>query len=104
MLNKVRKGHVPQLARARRTLQPGLVDGREAVSGPVSARLVHFGLSARESEVMAHLAQGLLYKEIADQMKVSYAVVHKLQHKVFVKLQVSNRTQAVVKWYRNALQ
>src|SRR5262245_39332981 len=57
-----------------------------------------FALTERESEVMKHLARGLLYKEIADTMSVSYAAVHKLQHKIFIKLQVSNRTEAVVKW------
>ncbi len=47
---------------------------------------------------MERLAQGLLYKEIADNLNVSYSAVHKLQHKIFLKLQVTNRTEAVVKW------
>lgn len=47
---------------------------------------------------MTHLANGLLYKEIADRMNVSYGAVHKLQHKIFLKLRVSNRTEAAVKW------
>jgi len=34
---------------------------------------------------MRHLANGLLYKEIADKMGISFAKVHKLQHKIFVK-------------------
>lgn len=59
---------------------------------------VPIGLSPRERQVMEHLAEGLLYKEIADRMKISYAAVHKLQHKIFVKLRVGNRTEAVVKW------
>jgi len=44
------------------------------------------------------LAEGQLYKEIADRMNISYSVVHKHQHKIFVKLRVGNRTEAVVKW------
>ena len=55
-----------------------------------------FGLTSREIEVMERLAQGLLYKEIADHMNVSYAAVHKLQHKIYLKLHVSNRTEAVL--------
>ena len=47
---------------------------------------------------MKYFAQGLLYKEAADKMGISYAVVHKLQHKIFVKLNASNRTEAVNKW------
>ena len=48
---------------------------------------------------MEYLARGLLYKEIADRLHVSYSAVHKLQHKVFVKLHVTNRTEAVLTWY-----
>ncbi len=47
---------------------------------------------------MELLAKGLLYKEIADALDVSYGTVHKLQHQIFLKLQVTNRTEAVVKW------
>ncbi len=47
---------------------------------------------------MDYLVQGLLYKEIASAMNVSYGAVHKLQHKIYLKLQVTNRTEAVVKW------
>src|SRR5262245_8318680 len=64
-----------------------------------SAAAMRFALTQRENEVMRHLAKGLLYKEVADIMKVSCAVVHKLQHKIFVKLQVGTRTEAVLKWY-----
>ena len=55
-------------------------------------------LSGRENEVMRHLREGLLYKEIADKMGISFTAVHKLQHKIFVKLRVGNRTEAVNKW------
>src|SRR5215475_3995842 len=44
---------------------------------------IPIGLSPRERQVMEHLAQGLLYKEIADCMAISYAAVHKHQHKIF---------------------
>ena len=55
-------------------------------------------LTLREIEVMGHLGNGLLYKEIADKMGISFAKVHKLQHKIFMKLNVNNRTEAVNKW------
>ena len=48
--------------------------------------------------MIEHLAQGLLYKEISDRKNVRYSAVHKLQHKIFVKLRVGNRTEAMVKW------
>ena len=55
-------------------------------------------LTAREIEVLQYLAKGLLYKEIADKMGVSFSIVHKLQHKIFVKLHVGNRTEAINNW------
>ncbi len=55
-------------------------------------------LTVRENEVIRYLAKGFLYKEIADKMGISFAIVHKLQHKIFVKLHVSNRTEAINKW------
>jgi DNA-binding NarL/FixJ family response regulator len=55
-------------------------------------------LSRRENEVMRCLAAGLLYKEIADKLGISDAVVHELLHKIFVKLHVSNKAEAISKW------
>ena len=58
----------------------------------------HSPLTVREIEVIRYLAKGFLYKEIADKMDLSYWTVHKLQHKIYVKLRVSNRTEAINKW------
>ena len=43
------------------------------------------------------LAKGFLYKEIADQMKISYATVHTHIRHVYEKLHVRSRTEAVAK-------
>src|SRR5262249_1980962 len=55
-------------------------------------------LTEREEELMACLAAGLLYKEIADNLGISFSAVHQRQHRIFRKLRVSNRTEAVNKW------
>jgi two-component system, NarL family, response regulator LiaR len=55
-------------------------------------------LSPRESEVMKSLANGLLYKEISGSLGISYSAVHKHQHNIFQKLQVSNRSEAMRLW------
>jgi DNA-binding NarL/FixJ family response regulator len=55
-------------------------------------------LTAREAEVMSGLAGGLLYKEIANKLGISFSAVHKRQHRIFRKLRVSNRTEAISKW------
>ena len=54
-------------------------------------------LSPREAEVLELLAKGFLYKEIADQMKISYATVHTHIRHVYEKLHVRSRTEAVAK-------
>ena len=58
----------------------------------------HSPLTVREIEILRYLAKGLLYKEIADKMDITFSTVHKLQHKIFVKLHVGNRTEAINKW------
>lgn len=54
-------------------------------------------LSPREAEVLDLLAKGFLYKEIAEQMKVSYATVHTHIRHIYEKLHVRSRTEAVAK-------
>jgi DNA-binding NarL/FixJ family response regulator len=55
-------------------------------------------LSKRENEVMKGLAEGLLYKEIANKLRISYSAVHKYQNKVFKKLNITNRSEATRLW------
>ena len=52
-------------------------------------------LSPREKEVLALLAQGFLYKEIADQLGLSYDTVHTHIRRIYEKLHVRSRTEAV---------
>jgi DNA-binding NarL/FixJ family response regulator len=54
-------------------------------------------LSPREAEVLDLLAKGFLYKEIAEQMKVTYATVHTHIRHIYEKLHVRSRTEAVAK-------
>lgn len=59
----------------------------------------HVGaLTEREAEVMTGLAKGLLYKEIANKLGISFSAVHKRQHRIFRKLRVSNRSEAIMRW------
>jgi DNA-binding NarL/FixJ family response regulator len=55
-------------------------------------------LNERESQVLQLLGQGLLYKEIANRLQISEAVLKKLQHHAFQKLDAHNRTEASNKW------
>jgi DNA-binding NarL/FixJ family response regulator len=55
-------------------------------------------LSKREQEILALLAKGFLYKEIADQLGITPGTVRVHLHTVYEKLHVSSRTEAVVKF------
>jgi RNA polymerase sigma factor (sigma-70 family) len=57
-------------------------------------------LSARENEILTLLARGLLYKEIADQLRISSSTVRQHIHRIYEKLHVQNRTEAINKAYK----
>jgi RNA polymerase sigma factor (sigma-70 family) len=57
-------------------------------------------LSPREQEVLELLAKGFLYKEIADQLHISFETVHTYIRRIYEKLQVRSRTEAVAKYLR----
>jgi DNA-binding NarL/FixJ family response regulator len=55
-------------------------------------------LSGREREVLELLARGYLYKEIADQLKIGVPTVSTYIRRVYEKLHVRSRAQAVAKY------
>lgn len=68
---------------------------------PKAAPSAHVAvLSPRETEILDHLAQGLLYKEIADNLSISTSTVRQHIHRIYDKLHVQNRTEAINKVYR----
>ncbi len=56
-------------------------------------------LSDRENEVLQLLADGLLYKEIADKLRIGHGTVRQHLHNIYEKLHVHNRTEAVNKYF-----
>jgi DNA-binding NarL/FixJ family response regulator len=57
-------------------------------------------LSEREQEVLSCLSQGFLYKEIAEKLGISYETVHTYIRRIYEKLQVRTRTEAVAKFLK----
>jgi len=57
-------------------------------------------LSTREQEGLDCLSQGFLYKEIAEKLGISYETVHTYIRRIYEKLQVRTRTEAVAKFLR----
>jgi len=55
-------------------------------------------LSGREREVLELLARGYLYKEIAEQLKIGVQTVNTYIRRIYEKLHVRSRAQAVAKY------
>ena len=57
-------------------------------------------LTTREREVLDALARGLAYKQIADELDISMGTIRTHIERIYEKLHVHNRTDAVVKYLR----
>lgn len=66
---------------------------REDAAAPESAKL-----SQRECEVLELLARGYLYKEIMDSLNVSRGTLNTYARRIYEKLHVRSRSQAVAKF------
>ncbi len=92
-IKDVQKGGSPMTTHiARKVVQ----SFQKAGTSPKSTE----NLSAREQEVLDCLSQGFLYKEIAEKLGISYETVHTYIRRIYEKLQVRTRTEAVAKFLR----
>jgi DNA-binding NarL/FixJ family response regulator len=66
--------------------------------GPVADAPDHHGLTEREREIMCLIAQGLENGEIADRLYITRHTLKNHITRIFLKLGVSNRAQAVALW------
>lgn len=90
-LRDVRQGGSPMTSNiARKVVQSFRREG--LVSHPTE------GLSQRENEVLELLARGFLYKEIADVLNISVPTVNTYIRRIYEKLHVRSRSQAVAKY------
>lgn len=69
---------------------------------PAPAQLQSEELSPREQEVLELLARGYLYKEIADRLNISVPTVNTYIRRMYEKLHVRSRGQAVAKYVQLA--
>lgn len=58
-----------------------------------------YNISAREKEVLYQLSAGFLYKEIAARLGISVGTVKQHIHRIYDKLHVQNRTEALNKYF-----
>jgi len=68
--------------------------GSSRFVGPASGSL----LSDREREVMGHIARGLSNRQIAAVLNLTEKTVKNYVNRIFAKLAVSSRAQAIVLW------
>lgn len=59
------------------------------------AKATNLPLTPREFELLELLSQGLLYKEIGSSLGITTGTVKQHIHKIYDKLQVNNRTEAI---------
>jgi DNA-binding NarL/FixJ family response regulator len=67
-----------------------------AMAAPRAAGDLVAALTARETEGLRHLAQGLTNKQIADKLNISYETVKEHVQHILRKIGVADRTQAAV--------
>ena len=56
-------------------------------------------LGEREHQILALLAEGLLYKEISDRLGITTGSIKQHIHRIYGKLHVQNRTEAVNRYF-----
>jgi DNA-binding NarL/FixJ family response regulator len=93
-LREVNRGGSPMTAHIARKVVQSFQKPVAATAEPTE------DLSPRESEVLDCLSQGFLYKEIAEKLGISYETVHTYIRRIYEKLQVRTRTEAVAKFLR----
>ncbi|MCK9422769.1 MAG: response regulator transcription factor [Bacteroidales bacterium] len=90
-----------------------LVQGGSPMSGEIARKVVQTfakpshhsfpgsGLTAREEEILAYLSKGYLYKEIAASLFISIETVRTHIRKIYQKLQVNTRTEALLVYMKH---
>jgi len=58
-------------------------------------KAIDLPLTKREKELLELLSKGLLYKEIAQELGITIGTVKQHIHKIYDKLQVNNKTEAI---------
>lgn len=66
---------------------------KESLATPYNS----YGLTKRELQVLRYMVQGLIKKEIAEQMSISYHTVNNHEVNIFRKLKIHTRSAAVAK-------
>jgi DNA-binding NarL/FixJ family response regulator len=94
-IGEVLQGGAPMNAKIARSV----LEMFSKLAGP----LPDYGLTPREKDVLEFMVQGLIKKEIADKMSLSYHTVDTHLRNIYQKLHVNSRTHAVAKALKERL-
>jgi DNA-binding NarL/FixJ family response regulator len=71
----------------------------DAFRQPAPVEAERIKLSPREQQILGLLAKGYLYKEIPEETGITYSTVHSHIRRIYEKLQVHSRSQAMAKYF-----
>lgn len=88
-----------------------LNDGGSPMSSDIARKVVQrfqrktdvrkiYGITQREEEILALLARGLIYKEVADKLEISVNTMKKHIYNIYEKMHVHSKVEAVNKYLR----
>ncbi len=92
-LREISRGGSPMSSHVARKVVQSFKEGSNSSSDMDS-------LSPREREVLQLIAEGCLFKEIADKLGVSFGTIHTYCRRIYEKLHVRSRAQAVAKLHQ----
>jgi DNA-binding NarL/FixJ family response regulator len=95
-IKELKEGGSPMSATIARKLVTVFLENQ-----PDSATREADVLTPREKEVLNLVAKGLLYKEIAEQLQISFHTVRQHIGRIYEKLHVQNKTEAINKVFGN---
>ncbi len=94
-IREVHAGGAPMTSSIARKVVASFQTSKHAGGGDTQSHL-----SPREEMVLNCLAKGLTYKQIADQLDISIDTIRTYLRRIYGKLHVQSRTEAVAKYLR----
>ena len=87
----------PSIARKVLTRMQQIPEHVKPEAGP------EYHLTKREKEVLACMVNGLSYKMISDQLSIGYETVRSHVKKIYEKLHVNSKSEAVAKAFKDKI-
>lgn len=100
-VRQVHAGGSPMTAHIARKVVQRFRQPEARPQSPAASDTESEQLTPRQQEILEHLARGLLYKEIAEALGISYETVNNHIRQIYKKLHIRSRSQAVAKYFQD---